>query len=212
MDEKAAFALFNLTETASLKDAKNAYRTLAKKYHPDVMRKEALTEIESEARMKAVNQAYRVIVAVLKHRESISKKPESFHCEKKPQFTSKSIENEESDGFIGKLKELLKKFFFDKPSQASAIKKNSFSTFKNESQEVNGTFSNILRSVFISQPENKKQKIAIPIKTRSMTGFKKKIGLPQLTKSRYFYKNRKMGVDINSCIEPVSRINPVNRV
>jgi len=61
-DKEKMFDILEVTEmNATAKDLKNAYRALARKYHPDILASNGLSETElkeAEERMQEINQAY----------------------------------------------------------------------------------------------------------------------------------------------------------
>ncbi|MEO1132862.1 MAG: DnaJ domain-containing protein [Cyanobacteria bacterium J06639_1] len=65
LNDRNHYQVLGLANSASAADIKQAYRRLAKKYHPDVGAGQT-TESDRAARMRAVNEAY----AVLRHVES----------------------------------------------------------------------------------------------------------------------------------------------
>ncbi len=74
MDKETALYVLGLSATASLEQAKIAYRQLAKKHHPDVIEKKSNPSPQSESRMKDINLAFRFLVPYLKSESTILKK------------------------------------------------------------------------------------------------------------------------------------------
>ncbi len=65
--------ILNLGETATLKEIKEAYRGLVKRYHPD--RYKGRKKKEFEERMKEINKAYKLIMEYCEnYRYSFTKK------------------------------------------------------------------------------------------------------------------------------------------
>jgi hypothetical protein len=89
MDLKTALDILNLDATATLAEAKKAYRTLAKQYHPDVMGKTDPTAKDAEARMKDINLAFRYLGPFLKLNTPVKKTsvktPHAEPTEEKPE-------------------------------------------------------------------------------------------------------------------------------
>jgi len=89
MDLKTALDILNLDAAATPAEAKKAYRTLAKQYHPDVMGKTASTAKDAEVRMKDINLAFRYLAPFLKQNAPVKKAsvktPDAESPEEKPE-------------------------------------------------------------------------------------------------------------------------------
>lgn len=66
MDKEKALNILGLDADASLEAAKKAYRSMAKKFHPDLTQGSPVKEEERESRMKEINLAFRFLAPVLK--------------------------------------------------------------------------------------------------------------------------------------------------
>ena len=60
------YSVLNITNKATAKEIKNAYRKLAKKYHPDTY--EGKKEF-AESKMKEINEAYDILSDEAKRKE-----------------------------------------------------------------------------------------------------------------------------------------------
>nr|NJM04080.1 DnaJ domain-containing protein [Desulfobacula sp.] len=76
MDLKTALDILHLDAEPTLDQAKRAYRTLAKQYHPDVMGQEAFGETDAEEKMKDINLAFRHLAPLLKLSSPVNKEPQ----------------------------------------------------------------------------------------------------------------------------------------
>ncbi len=65
MDKKQAMAILQLSGRATRQDAKAAFRRLAKLHHPDHFAQDACAVIQAEKQMKAINQAYHLLISLL---------------------------------------------------------------------------------------------------------------------------------------------------
>jgi hypothetical protein len=65
MDKTTALEILKLDKGASFEDAKKAYRTLAKEYHPDVAWKNGRPGEDKGLKMKEINLAFRYLVPLL---------------------------------------------------------------------------------------------------------------------------------------------------
>ena len=97
---RRASELFDLDERASLQDVKQAYRKLARRWHPD--RAGGGHRSEAEERMKTLNEAYALLKA---------------YCEGYPiPFTEESLQ--ESDPFYDHFRRFYHDYFSDdEPSE-----------------------------------------------------------------------------------------------
>ncbi len=94
MNKETALHVLGLSAKASLEQAKNAYRQLAKKHHPDVIEKKSNPAPQVESRMKDINLAFRFLVPYLKSESTIEKIDKN-----KPFREKKPAEPAESAGF-----------------------------------------------------------------------------------------------------------------
>ncbi len=79
MDKKSAMKILGLGPNATAPDAKHAFRTLAKSFHPDRFAREPRRAATAEIRMKDINAAFKFIFPLL---------PETSPSEKKTTASS----------------------------------------------------------------------------------------------------------------------------
>jgi len=65
MDETQAFELLKLEKTASIEEAKKAYRARAKENHPDWFARDDASADGAEKRMQRINSAYKIVSTAL---------------------------------------------------------------------------------------------------------------------------------------------------
>lgn len=114
MDRKQAMAILQLSGEATRQDAKAAFRRLAKLHHPDHFAQDACAVIQAEKQMKAINQAYHLLISLL---------PRGVE---KASPVRDMPEKKRSPGFADMVNRM-KKTFWKKPGRASAAKGNSAS-------------------------------------------------------------------------------------
>lgn len=66
MDTQTAYRILGLSANATRQEAKKAYRMLAKRHHPDHFAWDTARARSAEERMKQINQAYRLLMPLLK--------------------------------------------------------------------------------------------------------------------------------------------------
>jgi DnaJ domain len=124
MDKKTALGIMNLEETATLAEAKKAYRSLAKQYHPDVIKKNPSLKTDPEARMKDINLAFRYLVPLLKLNRPVNHSSASIPDDAPVKKQPGEIKKKGLDIFFKKCGAFLNRLFLprDKPSDVEKSK------------------------------------------------------------------------------------------
>ncbi|OGR24734.1 MAG: hypothetical protein A2277_19970 [Desulfobacterales bacterium RIFOXYA12_FULL_46_15] len=215
MDRKTALGILNLDVSASLADAKKAYRTLAKLYHPDVGGEISSTEEDPEARMKNINLAYRFIAPLLKLDESVTHDLKSISKEKHPEPRSKNTKKTGWADFLIKCEGFLIRLFFLKEEPVVLKKQSRKLSSKQEIKQKKDLFHDVLEKVYATPFDFEKRKTRIPkkrvlSKKHTDNDYQRYLELKQKMKPCRSGKNFNIPVGRVTKIKPVSRINPVN--
>jgi len=216
MDKKAALEILNLDEAASLAEAKKAYRNLAKEYHPDVMGKKSHTKKDTEARMKDINLAFRYLAPLLKLNEPVKKFSKPAPDVELPERQPPKIKKPGWDVFFTKCEEFLNRLFLlkEKPVILKNQKQKRYSEQK--SKQGKDPFRDVLKKAH-ERPvncENKKTETPKkwnPTKTDSFSDYQRYMDLKQKMKSRHSRKNSNMSIGRVTKINPVNRVDAVNK-
>ncbi len=213
MDKKAALEILNLDETDSLADAKKAYRSLAKQYHPDVLGKNSSAKTDSEARMKDINLAYRYLVPLLKQNRLVKKSlkpiPDDEFIKRQP------LKKEKTgwDTFFIKCGAFLNNLFFIK--EKPVVVKNQKQNPEQPPIHRKEKFGHVLEKIYEKPAHYEKRKPGVPKKKKSWeTGsfgdYRKYMQLKQKLKSG---RSRNPGMPFSRVtkIDPVDRIDAVKK-
>ncbi|WP_300463067.1 DnaJ domain-containing protein [Desulfobacula sp.] len=214
---KTALGILNLDGTASVADAKKAYRDLAKKYHPDVFEKKNGRQINAEAKMKQINLAFRHMVPLLKKKEARIKVKETRDGRETVKTGSMKHDTKR---FVSFLTHIIKSWvsFFNKkrknsrPLRGKPEKKIPINKFNRKVLR----FHEVLKSVH-PVPTDRQKKTGRPEKKRyprsrsPYLGYQKYMALK--TKLASGQSGRHQGIPIESVhkIEPVEPIPPVGK-
>ncbi|MCP3900231.1 MAG: J domain-containing protein [Desulfobacteraceae bacterium] len=206
MDINQAFIILNLKHDACLEDAKDSFRTLAKRYHPDKLQIHN-TEASANDKMKEINLAFQILKKTLEPRK-ISK-PKI----KKPIKTTKSSKNFSLQNLNIFLKKVQKNFFktkttFSKPSQFAAKKKNF--------RKANKTFDSVLNKT-IKKSSGKSYSEPVlknldPSKSKSKNKFKNTYSKYIQLKQRMRSKRKHSRPEGFAPIEKISPISPIKKI
>ncbi len=212
MDINQAFIILNLKHDACLEDAKDSFRTLAKRYHPDKFRIHT-TKASSNDKMKEINLAFQILKKTLKPRKiAIPKK-------KKPIKTTLPSKNSSLQNLNIFLKKVQKNFFrtkttkttkttFPKPSQ-SAVKKKNF-------RKANKTFDSVLNKT-IKKSSGKGYNEPVlknldPLKSKQKIKFKSTYSKYIQLKQRMRSKRKHDRSEGFAPIEKISPISPIKKI
>ena len=91
MKEKTLYEILEVSENASPEIIEKAYKTLAKKYHPDLQ--EEANKSKAEAMMKKINEAYDVL--------GNEEKRKRYNAELEAKREQEEIERQSTQGFQG---------------------------------------------------------------------------------------------------------------
>ena len=91
MKEKTLYEILEVSENASPEIIEKAYKTLAKKYHPDLQ--EEANKSKAEAMMKKINEAYDVL--------GNEEKRKTYNAELEAKREQEELERQSTQGFQG---------------------------------------------------------------------------------------------------------------
>ncbi len=91
MKEKTLYEILEVSENASPEIIEKAYKTLAKKYHPDLQ--EEANKSRAEAMMKKINEAYDVL--------GNEEKRKTYNAELEAKREQEELERQSTQGFQG---------------------------------------------------------------------------------------------------------------
>jgi hypothetical protein len=207
MDLKTALDILNLDAAATLGEAKKAYRTLAKQYHPDVMGKTASIEKDAESRMKDINLAFRYLAPFLKLNAPIKKTsvktPDAEPPEEKPE-TIKTWE-----AVFDHCRQLLTRFFVQQKPPHDIPKKPP--PPKQGLKPNKEDFRTVLKNIKTGPLENGKIPSGRPKKKNPSP--KPSFGYYQRYRElKQTMKSGRSGKNPDSSINPITEIDPVTRV
>ncbi len=208
MDKKTAFKILNIDKSATFEQAKKAYRTMAKKYHPDVDKTNHGSHKNSEDRMKKINLAFCYLAPVLQKKNMVKEpkeKPEKQNNTNKVNKAKKS----ENLFFHNIFNSLSKLFVNKKNNQAfSKNRKKRYQT-KNRNIRQNG-FDDILKNAHKDIPSNKIRKPR-RLKKSSYNMYQEYLMLKKKIKLGQSKTDPTMGIGKVEKINPVRPVNPVGR-
>ena len=212
MDLKTALDILNLDAAASLGEAKKAYRTLAKQYHPDVMGKTASTEQDAEARMKDINLAFRYLAPFLKLNAPV-KKP-SVEIPDAAPMKEKSETIKPWEAVFDHCKEFLTQCFVQqKPPQGMPKKPSPPKQGVKRNKE---DFRNVLKNIKTGpladeKPPTGRPKKKNPLPKPPFGYYQRYMELKQKMKTGRSGKNSDTPIGRVTEIDPVTRVNAVRK-
>lgn len=215
MDKEKALELLNLDASATLADAKKAYRTLAKRYHPDVMGEISSSEKDGEARMKNINLAYRFIVPLLKLNEAVIQDFSPAPKERPPESRSKKSEKTGWYIFLTKCTFFFHNLFFQK-AEPVALKKQKRQMYpERETKKRKDPFQDVLEKVYAMPFDFEKRRAQTQKKRMSLKKytFNDYRNYMELKRKMKFGGSRNPGMSIGRVtrIEPIGRVNAVKK-
>ena len=213
MDTKTALEILNLDAPATLEAAKKAYRDLAKKYHPDVVKKNGLPEWKAEAKMKDINVAFRFLAPLLKSKAQESIK-EQEDCSQSVKKSTIRQENEIWNSFLSRVSGFFTNFFSIKTEPS--FKKGKEQTSK-KTTDKNVHFDDIFRQFQTgdSQQAGKRMKRSRKKKysqaNNSFNSYRTYMALRQKMKSGQLRRHQDINIGKVTRVEPVKPVNPVGK-
>jgi len=216
MDKKAALEILNLDEAATLTEAKRAYRNLAKRYHPDVMEKKPHAKKDTEARMKDINLAFRYLAPLLKLNAPVKKSSKPTPDDEFPEMQPPKIKKPGWDVFFTKCEEFLNRLFFQKEKPVVSKNQKQKRYPEQKSKKGKDPFRDVLkkaheRPVNCESKKTETPKKRNPTKTDSFSDYQRYMGLKQKIKSGHSRKNSSMSIGRVTKIDPVNRIDAINK-
>ncbi|MCP3871667.1 MAG: DnaJ domain-containing protein [Desulfobacteraceae bacterium] len=215
MDRKTALEILILEDGVCLEEAKKAYRSLAKKYHPDVVGKNALPQKNAEVKMKEINLAFRYIAPKLKSRKTIKK--ENIKEEKTTKGKSTKSQKDTLFSFFYKMSETFVSDFIKAKPQKDAkkiLKKDKPVKTRKARQNRNIRFDDVFKNV---HKDGVKKKTTIhkkkqdPLKRDPFERYQKYMALKRKMKSRRSSRHQEVEIGRVEKIEPVTPVNPVGK-
>ncbi len=207
MDKKTALGILHLDETATLAEAKKAYRSLAKQYHPDVIENKPSAETDTGARMKDINLAFRYLTPFLKLNRPVKKSSESIPDDAPAEKQPVGIKKKGWGIFFSRCEGFIKRLFLTKENPV--ILKDQKRYPKKKNGHGRDPFCDVLKKV--AQPvSSEKQKSGSPkkrirSKTVSMADYRKYTQLKHKMKSG---RSGHPGVPVGR----VTKIDPVDGI
>ncbi len=211
MDRKAALKILDLDDNASLEEAKKAYRSLAKKNHPDLLRESFDDADAAESKMKEINLAFRYLVPHLK--SGIAGKKEKVPEKDPIKEKSVNAQNKNLFSFFSDVSEFFKIKSFHKPEKQSKKEKPGQPGKKRQKAAVrfDEVFKTVHRPESISGRKKKKKKRPSSQGSDPFERYKKYMALKRKLKARRSGQNQDMGTGRVEKIERVRPVNPVGR-
>ncbi len=223
MDKRSALRILNLSDRASFNDAKQAYRKLAKQYHPDKMKSKNGENYDQK--MKEINLAFYFLTPLLRVKPKTVVKPTGQTFDQASKQTSKQATEKFDrvkkkvpsvfDGFSRWFKTLLNRLPDDNKHKKSVKQTTKPSSMKKARRSVLN-FSQVFTQAHGSLPGRGKKSYR-----PSGSGFSKKRS-DALKKSYQGYQTYmaykkkitavKKRQDGNSSISRVEKIGPVRPV
>ena len=219
MDTKIALGILNLDGTASVADAKKAYRNLAKKYHPDVVEKENGRQINAETKMKQINLAFRYMVPLLKKNEAKTKGKEKRKNDGRKTIKTTSLKHE-TKMFVSFLTHIIGRwasFFSKKRKNNRAVKNKPEKTSPiNKSSSNALRFHDVLKNVHpVLADQQKKtgtpEKKRYPRSRNIFKEYQKYMALKTKVASRQFDRHQGIRIESVHKIDPVKPILPLGK-
>jgi len=220
MDEKTAFEILNLKDFASFEDAKKAYRTLAKKYHPDIVGKDPWPGNDAGARMKEINLAFRYLAPRLKLNKTSKNIKEKIKGKKTEE--EKPIKTEKGRFFVS-LSKIFGDFFKSVPKKEqthvfkSKLKKEK--TLRKPKCRTNlekACFDDVFKSVNKGNPfelkktvKSKRKRSLQKSSSSPYNGYQKFMALKRKMKAGQARRDQNMGITRVEKIESIKPVNPV---
>lgn len=199
MDRIKACAILKIDAGASLEEAKKAYRSLAKKYHPDVIDESSCQDTDPDMKMKDINLAFRYLSPLLRSKPSVKKRKKR----------SVKVERKEKGSFFLKLNKFFKKVFPGKKENKMPLNKKVRQAkpkkYSKNKPGNNISFDDVLSSLHKGSSRGKQKSR----KTNLYEGYQKYMSLQQRMKLRSRHDN--MSIGRVEKIEPVKPVNPVGK-
>jgi len=206
MDKKTACKILNLELNVSFQEAKQAYRALAKKNHPDLAAKKTGLKTRSDEKMKEINLAFRYLAPRLRVIKTIKRTPE----EEKIKTSEKRIKKHFISGIINRLFRALKA----KKATKGVGKKNKKQQPLRKRNGKPVQFDDIFKRTCQSDSLGKKQtfrykKKKYSRKSSDYNEYQRYMILKQRLKSRPSSLNQDTRI---GRVEKISPVKPVGRV
>ena len=220
MDKKTALEILNLDAAATLAEAKKAYRTLAKQYHPDVLGKISPAEKGAESRMKDINLAFRYLAPLLKLNKTLTQASnrsnripaEDEPRKKKPQKAKKTG----WDAFFIKCEEFLIQLFSQKSEPVVLKNQKTRRNPEQEPKQSKALFRDVLKKIhtppfYTEKKEERIQKKRASSKMHPINDYQRYMELKRKMKSGRAGENPEMSIGRVTKIDPVNRVDAVKK-
>lgn len=213
MNRKVAFKILNLNGTASLEDAKKAYRDLAKKFHPDVVKKNQPSERNAEAKMKEINLAFYYLAPQLISKETIKKPPLKNFEKKIVEETSATHDKKNPFSFLSNISRLVLRFFNKENNSKSHRSTAEKEKRHKQSKEETIIFADIFKSVHKDMASgrkmpNRNKRRPYSKKTDSYMRYQKYMAMKRKIQAGQNRKNQDISIGRVQKIDPIKPVNP----
>jgi curved DNA-binding protein CbpA len=212
MDIKKALAILNLKADACLEDARDSFRSLAKKYHPDKLNITCKTT--GHDKMQDINLAFHLLKKILKPKKKIKPK-QCPSKQKKPEMKKKPAFQE----FTDFLRKIHKRFF--KSGKTKNIQKGEEPSKESKStNRSNGSKNYVKKESRFDSVLNKtiKSSINVDLRKPDTIKFKQKVKIKN-SYSKYMELKQKMHskrkdtrLEGISSIEKINPISPITKI
>ncbi|MCK5312812.1 MAG: DnaJ domain-containing protein [Desulfobacteraceae bacterium] len=213
MDIKQALAILNLKSDACLEDAKNSFRSLAKKYHPDKLSLNNKAPTGHD-KMQEINLAFHLLKTNLKPKKVLKQKQKA-----KKQTEHRAKDSSVPINFTALFKKIYKSFFKSAKFKVRQKKEGPSTKFKSTNRS-SGSKNNKKKEKPFDSILNK------TIKSHIDGNFRKRDTIKSMQKnklentySRYMELKQKMGskrkftrVEGSTPIEKISPISPIKKI
>lgn len=227
MDLKTAMKILSIDERATFDEARQAYRRLAKQYHPDMFH--SAGESANDQKMKEINRAFFILGPVLRKKRSPSFRHQPDESGNRPNASSTSRngkkEDKRKDPTLSEiLARLVKKMADRVKKQAQATSKNGRPPHDARKRKVadatekrsNG-FEQVFKTVYTRPASTQKNGIESKNRSRkqrqksSYRGYETYVALKKKMRAARRRGNSKVSVPRVEKIEPIRPVNPVHR-
>jgi len=208
MDKKTAFKILDLNDSATFEQAKKAYHTMAKKYHPDVDKANHGSPGDSEERMKKINLAFCYLAPVLKSINTIKEPRENLKKQDKTKEADRSDKSRNS--FFHNIFDSFSRTFVNKKKNQTFTNNIKKEPSVKATKVKQGGFDTILKNTHHSIHVNKISKPG-RYKKCSYNIYQDYMMLKKKMRHGQSRTDQTMGIGKIEKIHPVRPVNPVSR-
>jgi len=196
MDKKSALRILGLSPSAGREEAKKAFRSLAKSFHPDRFARDPVGAKTAEARMKEINLAFHFLVPLL----PVAPEPVQFQ----------ESNAEKGPGFFSSVRKKWKNRPRPKPGPAGSTggaprPKRPVSMKPKGRNEGLPRFETLLNAL---DPDRKTPPLRTPKPVRPYENYCRYMAVKKKIKGASI-RSKNMGTGQVEKISPISRVNPI---